>query len=78
MRQSEIYVGLDVHKDTIAVAVVLHVAADHRAVEHIERGEERSGAVTLVIVGHRPAAPLLQRQSRLRAIERLDLTFLVD
>ena len=31
-----------------------------------------------VIVGHRPAAPLLQRQSRLCAIERLDLTFLVD
>jgi hypothetical protein len=34
--------------------------------------------VALVIMGHRGAAPLLHRQARLGAVERLDLAFLVD
>ncbi len=64
--------------DELLMAVALHVAADHRAVEHVERSEQRGGAVALVIVRHRSAAPLFQGQSRLAAIERLDLAFLVD
>src|SRR5438132_5817084 len=31
--------------DEFAVAVALHAAADHRAVEHAERGEQGGGAV---------------------------------
>jgi hypothetical protein len=36
--------------DEFEVAVGLHAAADYRAVEHAERGEQGSGAVPLVIV----------------------------
>jgi hypothetical protein len=39
---------------------------------------QRRRAVPLVVVCHRPAAALLHRQSRLGAIERLDLRLLID
>ena len=39
-----------------------HAAADNRAGEHVERREQRGGAVTLVIVGHRAGPALLHRQ----------------
>ena len=58
--------------------VALHVAADDRAVENIQRGEQRRRAVALVVVGHRAGAALLQRQAGLGAVERLDLALLVD
>src|SRR4029434_6252749 len=35
------------------------------------------GPVSLVVVGHGSAAPLLNRQSRLGSVQRLDLAFLV-
>ncbi len=34
--------------------VALHAAPDDLAVEHIESGEQGGGAVSLVIMGHRP------------------------
>ena len=58
--------------DKLLVAVPLHVPADHGAVEHVQRGEERGGAVPLVVVGHRAGAALLHRQAGLGAVERLD------
>src|SRR5438067_9211086 len=64
--------------DELLMAVALHVAADHGAVEHVERGEQGGGAVALIVVGHGAGAPLLQRQSGLGAIERLDLALLVE
>ena len=64
--------------DELLMPVALHVAADDGAVEHVERGEQRGGAVALVVVGHRPGAALLHRQARLGAVERLDLALLVD
>jgi len=64
--------------DEFDMAVALHAAPDHRAVEHAERGEQGSGAVPLIIVGHRLAAPGLDRQSGLSAVERLDLALLVE
>jgi hypothetical protein len=60
------------------VTVALHAAANDGAVEHAERREQRGGAVPLVVVRHRLAAPGLDRQSRLGAVECLDLAFLVD
>ena len=39
--------------EELLVAVALHAAAQHRAVEHVERGEQRGRAVALVVVGHR-------------------------
>src|SRR5215472_12117791 len=52
--------------------------ADHGAVEQVERGEEGGSAVALVVMGHGPAAPLLEGQSRLGPVEGLDLTLLID
>ena len=64
--------------DEFEMAVALHAAADHGAVEHAEGGEQGSRAVPLIIVRHGLAAPGLDRQSRLGAVERLDLALFVD
>ena len=64
--------------DEFEVAVALHAAADHRPVEHAEGSEQGGGAVPLVIVRHGLAAPRLDRQSGLGAVERLDLALLVN
>src|SRR5260370_40050575 len=55
-----------------------HAAADHGAVERAERGEQGSGGVALVVVRHGLAAPGLDRQSGLGAVERLDLALFVE
>src|SRR5580700_1098108 len=55
-----------------------HAFADDLASGDVERREQGRRSVSLVVVGHRAGAALLQRQSRLRAIERLDLALLVD
>jgi len=64
--------------DEFEMAVALHAAADDRAVEHAERGEQGGGAVALVIVRHGLAAPGLDRQPGLSAVEGLDLAFFID
>ena len=64
--------------DEFLMAVALHAAADDGAIEDIERGEERGGAVALVVVGHGGAASGLQRQARLGTIKGLDLGFFVN
>ena len=55
-----------------------HAFADDLASGDVERREQGRRSVSLVVVGHRAGAALLQRQSWLRAIERLDLALLVD
>ena len=62
----------------LLMPVTLHVAADHRAVEDVERGEQGGGAIALVVVRHGRLAPALQRQPWLHAIQRLDLALFVD
>src|ERR1700747_2544604 len=64
--------------DEFEVAMALHAAADNRAVEHAERGEQGGGAVPLVIVRHGLAAARLDWQSGLRAVEGLDLALFVN
>jgi len=59
----------------MAVPVVAH--ADHGAIQRIHSREQSGSPVTLVIVSHGPATPLLQRQSGLGAVERLDLTLFI-
>ena len=59
--------------DELLVAMVQHVAADDGAIEDVESCEQRGGAVTFVVVRHRPGAAWLHRQSRLGAVECLDL-----
>src|SRR5206468_6757565 len=46
-------------------------------VEDVESGKQRGRAVPFIVVGHRPGAARLHRQSRLAAVERLDLALLV-
>src|SRR5450759_3224063 len=48
------------------------------AVEDVKGGEQCGRAVTFVVVGHRPGAALLHRQTGLGAVERLDLAFFID
>ena len=50
---------------------------NHFTLRQFERRKERRGAVALVVMGHGPTAAFFQRQSRLRAIQCLNLTFLV-
>jgi hypothetical protein len=63
--------------DEFDVAVALHAAPDDGAVEHAERGEQ-GGSVPLVVVGQGLAAPGLDRQAGLGAVERLGLAFFID
>jgi hypothetical protein len=60
------------------MAVAPHAAADDLALQHVERGEEDGRAVALVVVGRGPGPALLQRQSRLGAVQGLDLGLLVN
>src|SRR3546814_3742368 len=64
--------------DELLVAVALHAAADDLSVEDVESGEQRGGAMSLVVVGHGAEAALLHRQTGLGAIERLDLRLFVE
>jgi hypothetical protein len=64
--------------DELERPVALHAAPDDRPVEYAERGEQGGGAVALVVVCHGLAAPGLDCQSGLGAVERLDLAFLVE
>ncbi len=65
-------------RDELLVGVLGHTAPDHGAGQRVQRGEQRGGAVALVVVRHRPALAGLQRQAGLGAVERLDLALLVD
>src|SRR5262249_27921845 len=64
--------------DELLMAMALYASADDAAVEHVEGGEERGGAVALVVVGHGSELPWLHWQAGLGAVERLDLALLVE
>lgn len=52
------------------VAMPRITRADDIPFQHIQRREQASSAVTLVIARHRPAATFLHRQARLRPVKR--------
>ena len=60
------------------MAVSGHALGDHAAVKAVERRKQGGRAVALVIVGHRLAASLFERQAGLGAIEGLDLGLLIE
>jgi hypothetical protein len=60
------------------MAMALHVVSDNGAVEDIQRGEQRRGAVTFVVVRHGASAARLHRQPWLGAVECLDLALFID
>src|SRR5271155_4446898 len=58
--------------DELLMAMTLHAASDDRALQDVERREQRGRTVAYVIVGHGPEPAGLERQTRLGAVERLD------
>jgi len=74
------YLALDGIEETdeFLVAMPLHVAADDRAIEDIERREQCRRPVPLVIMSHRAEPTALHRQPGLCPIECLDLRLFVD
>src|SRR5690349_8610716 len=64
--------------DELLMPVALHATSDHSASQHVKGGEQGGCAVTFVVVGHGAAPTALKRQSRLSAIERLNLALLID
>ena len=64
--------------DELLMGVLLHAAAEDRAVEDVEGGEECGRAMALVVVGHGPGLARLEGQAWLGSIQRLDLGLLVD
>lgn len=57
----------------VAMPMARHARPNNCAVQHVQRREQGGGAVTLVILGHGAGTPLLYGQSRLGAVEGLDL-----
>ena len=57
--------------DELLMAMPRHTCADQLAFRHVQRRKQRGCAVSLVVVRHGSAAPLLERQPRLRAVQRL-------
>jgi hypothetical protein len=62
--------------DELLRVVARLASADHQPAD-VEGREQRDGAMALVVVRHGGGPPLLERQARLRAVERLDLALLV-
>ena len=62
----------------LAMSMARHAGPDDLAVQHVQRCEQGGGAVALVVVGHGTGTPLLHGQSRLSAVEGLDLALFVD
>jgi hypothetical protein len=74
------HLGLDgiEEADELLMPTALHAAADGPALEHIESGEQRCGAVALVIMSHCASPTCLHGQAGLGAVEGLDLALFVD
>ena len=72
------FVDLSQESQHLLVAVLTIGLADHPTRCHIQRREQRGRTVTLVIVRHRRAATLLHWQTGLGAVQRLDLTLLIE
>ena len=61
----------------LLMAVPSKALTDDFALQDLKGSEQASRAIALVVVGHRPQAALFHGQSRLRAVQCLDLGLLV-
>jgi hypothetical protein len=71
-------VNLAQELEKLFVSMAGITGTNHRAVQDIEGGEQTRGSVAFVIMGHRPTATLFHGQSRLCAVQGLDLGLLID
>lgn len=62
----------------LLMTMARHALGDDLPFEDLHGSEQSGGAMALVVMGHRAAAAALQRQARLRTIERLNLTLLIS
>ena len=69
--------GID-EADELTVPVTLHAATHHPAVEDVEGGKQRRGGVPGIVVGKGGRVPGGDRQGRTRALQCLDLAFLIE
>src|ERR1039457_3744225 len=58
--------------------VSLMALADNLALLRVQRSEQGCCAIALIVVGHRSTTPLLDGQSRLRPIQRLNPALFVN
>ena len=72
--------GVDVLQklDPLLVSMPRHTRINHNAFRHVERCEQRGGAVAVVIVGPGAQTAGINGQALLHAIEGLNLRLLVD
>ena len=61
----------------LAVTLAWLAHRDRAAIQCVERRKQRGGAMPLVVVGDGSGATALHRQTRLRAVQGLDLAPLV-
>src|SRR2546426_4059514 len=54
-----------------------HTRSDHGPVQNVEGGKESGGPVSLIVVRHGAATPLLHWQPWLRSFQSLNLTLLI-
>src|SRR5258706_8453032 len=59
--------------DPFLMSMARHALTNHAAFEHVQRGEECGCPIPLVVVSHGSAAALLDRKTRLSAVEGLNL-----
>ena len=64
--------------DELLMAMALHIAAHHGSAKHVHRRKQGRRPVPLVVKDYVSSPAFLERQARLRSIERLDLALFVD
>ncbi len=77
-RRLDARVDVAEERDEILRAMLRLAAREDLARRDVQRGEEIERAVAQVVVGLPLGLPDVHRQDRLRALERLDLGFLVE
>src|SRR5262249_8519401 len=61
----------------LLMAMTRIMLRDHSALADVERGKQAGRAVPFILVGEGSAAATLQRQARLRTVQRLNLALLI-
>ena len=60
------------------MSVPIHARTHDRSIEGVQGGEKRRRAVAFIVVSHGRVTAGLNREARLRTIERLDLALFVN
>ena len=81
--QMQVAVGRRLHLDELQklqpllMAMTILALSNERAVGDVEGRKQGRGPMAHIVMRHRAGTPFFERQSGLRAVERLDLAFLI-